>query len=299
MKMMSESNLSTIPEMLPALPSYSASPEDPDGTPHAPGSPDVARGRDSEPGEQAGAPVDLAKVYPEKPRQDFSPTTIQPVTSGQERKKQEYFVLRCGVIEQAVSDLKSAMSPEEDGAVQSVWLFAEVDLWNNEMERLVVLTERSLLICKYDFIGLHSSQALRVSLRNVDTIFSGEFSFPGMSLSKREGRGLRIQWDRFREPSFLTCWNPWSIHLPFVTLTEHPITKTEEKVSCMCQLETFKTQLADAVQRVQKESPMLGRANGVLIVEQPIPVDTYVGLMSFLTKSLNLGYAKSRGHFGF
>ncbi|KAJ8375165.1 hypothetical protein SKAU_G00057450 [Synaphobranchus kaupii] len=214
-------------------------------------------------------------------------------------KLRRFFVLRPGTLDQAIEDLKHLTNQEEDGSVLSVWLLAEVDHWNNERERLALITENTLFICKYDFVMLQCEQIQKVPLNYVDRIVHGGFSFPPRSLLSREGEGLRLYWDRLREPSFTSRWNPFTVDYPFYTFTHHPVRAVDDKFAALCEISDFQEQLIQAARAAHVRNPVPGKANGVVVLSQSILIEAYVGLMSFIGNQNKLGYCLARGNVGF
>ncbi|KAM9483513.1 tumor protein p63-regulated gene 1 protein [Clarias gariepinus] len=214
-------------------------------------------------------------------------------------KLKRFFVLRPGTLDNAIEDIKSLVDQKQDGAVESVWLLVEIDHWNNEKERVVLITEKSLLICKYDFIMLNCEQIQRIPLNLVDRITQGAFTFPPRSLLTREGEGVRVFWDKLREPSLASRWNPFATDFPYTTLTYHPVRNANEKLSKICELLNFKEHLITAAQKAHSLNPVPGKANGVLLLSQPVLIEAYVGLMSTLGNQNKLGYCLARGNVGF
>uniref|UniRef100_A0A669ENX5 Tumor protein p63 regulated 1 n=2 Tax=Oreochromis TaxID=8139 RepID=A0A669ENX5_ORENI len=202
-----------------------------------------------------------------------------------------------GTLNQAIKDVEALVNEEVDGSVLSVWLMAEVDHWNNEKERIVLITELSLLVFKYDFMMFNCDQMQRIPLNFVDRISHGTFSFPKRSLLERNGEGVRVFWDRLREPSFTSRWNPFATDFPFITFTYHPVRNITLKGN-LCRI-SFREQLKDAAQKVHTLKPVPGKANGVLVLNQPIQIEAYVGFMSFLGNENKLGYCMARGNLGF
>nr|XP_046155617.1 tumor protein p63-regulated gene 1 protein [Oncorhynchus gorbuscha] len=263
-------------------------------------------------------------------------------------KLKRFFVLRPGTMDQALEDIKALVNQNEDGDVHGVWLMAEVDHWNNERERVVLITDSSLLICKYDFVMLNCEHIQRIPLNFVDRITHGNFSFPQRSLLTREGEGVRVLWDRLREPSFLSKWNPFTTDYPFSTFTYHPVRNIDHRFTALCErnhtrlfnsnkqrvstvlvtscwvlarsgnsnessrneqkmtdnvlwseIQSFREQLTEAAQKAHLKQPIPGKANGVLVLNQPLLIESYVGLMSFIGNQNKLGYCLARGNIGF
>uniref|UniRef100_A0A8C4HLH8 Tumor protein p63 regulated 1 n=1 Tax=Dicentrarchus labrax TaxID=13489 RepID=A0A8C4HLH8_DICLA len=118
-------------------------------------------------------------------------------------------------------------------------------------------------------------------------------------MAEREGEGVRIFWDRLREPTFTSKWNPFATDFPFITFTYHPVKNISDSLADLCDIHNFREQLKDAAQKVHALKPVPGKANGVLVLKQPIQIEAYVGLMSFLGNQNKLGYCMARGNLGF
>lgn len=226
-------------------------------------------------------------------------TALSVETTPIQFKLKRFFVLRPGTLNQAIKDVEALVDKGVDGSVHSVWLMAEVDHWNNEKERLVLITDSSLLVFKYDFIMFTCEQIQRIPLNFVDRISHGTFSFPKHSLPQREGEGVRVFWDRLREPTFASRWNPFATDFPFITFTHHPVRNINDTFAAICDIHNFREQLKDAAQKVHAMKPIPGKANGVLVLNQNIQIEAYVGLMSFVGNQNKLGYSMARGSIGF
>ncbi|KAK7888810.1 hypothetical protein WMY93_024370 [Mugilogobius chulae] len=97
-----------------------------------------------------------------------------------------------GTLNQSIADITMLVDKQTDGGILGVWLMAEVDHWNNEKERLVILTDHSLLVFKYDFLMFNCEQLQRIPLHFVDRITHGDFSFPKFSVLNRKSEGQKM-----------------------------------------------------------------------------------------------------------
>ncbi|XP_032755129.1 tumor protein p63-regulated gene 1 protein [Rattus rattus] len=231
-------------------------------------------------------------------QQSLTKATLYPNPYHQPYVSRKYFVTRPGAMETAVEDLKGHIAQTSGETVQGFWLLTEIDHWNNEKEKILLLTDKTLLICKYDFIMLSCVQTQQVPLSAICRICLGKFVFPGMSLDKRPGEGLRICWGSTEGWSVLSRWNPWSTEVPYATFTEHPMKHTSEKFLEICKLSGFTSKLVPAIQNAHKNAGT-GSRKELTVLTQPILIETYTGLMSFIGNRNKLGYSLARGSVGF
>ncbi|ELW50907.1 Tumor protein p63-regulated 1 protein [Tupaia chinensis] len=119
------------------------------------------------------------------------------------------------------------------------------------------------------------------------------------SIQQRQGEGLRIYWGSPEQQSLLSRWNPWSTEVPYATFTEHPMKYTSEKLLDICKLSGFTSKLVPAIQNALKNSAGSGNGKRLTVLTEPILIETYTGLMSFIGNRNKLGYSLARGSIGF
>ncbi|GBP82887.1 Tumor protein p63-regulated gene 1-like protein [Eumeta japonica] len=97
----------------------------------------------------------------------------------------DFFTFRKGVVENAIQECITALIFPEDGELVGSWLLTEITLWDNEKERIVILTTKLVMTIKYDFIALKQLEFKKTSLKDLDTIVIGELVYPPSSLVPR------------------------------------------------------------------------------------------------------------------
>ncbi|XP_075237199.1 tumor protein p63-regulated gene 1-like protein isoform X1 [Lycorma delicatula] len=98
---------------------------------------------------------------------------------------EEYFSNRAGLIELAVEECRKSVVSDEDGDYIGAWLLTEISSWDNEKERLIVLTTSTVITIKYDFIALKLLDHCKVLLSDIDTVIVGGLVYPNNSLIPR------------------------------------------------------------------------------------------------------------------
>lgn len=209
-----------------------------------------------------------------------------------------FFAGKRGRLEEAVSVCQSSVvDTQNDGTVQGVWLLTEVDHWDNEKEKIVILTQKSLLNVKYDFVAGKIKDCKRVLFKDIDYVQKGLFEYPERTfVEPRNGYGFRVHWGKGRELSFFERWNPYSSSVPYMTFVNHPLEPAQEQASSY-QAEAFLTALVQGVnvhrQEQNASSPSLP------VKESPIQTDILVGWHSSIYNQSRLGFSRERGGVSF
>ncbi|XP_063530920.1 tumor protein p63-regulated gene 1-like protein isoform X3 [Cydia strobilella] len=242
----------------------------------------LAEGRPQEANASA-APPEQQTVYP---RYDvpFNRENIQ-----------DFFTFRKGVVESAIQECITVLLFPEDGEYLGSWLLTEITLWDNEKERIVLLTSRLVMTIKYDFIAMKQLDFKKTYLDDLDTIVIGELVYPPSSLvPERNLRGVRLMWNKGEPLPLKMAWNPFSQDVPFITFASHPIywhkdDEVEERSTY--DMEIFAQKLQRAVEAMASSSCCIHHA--------PIVIQSYVGVTSMLHNKTSMGFFKVRGKFSF
>ncbi|KAM3961281.1 tumor protein p63-regulated gene 1-like protein isoform 2-T2 [Aphomia sociella] len=207
----------------------------------------------------------------------------------------DFFTFRKGVVENAIQECITGLLFPEDGEYLGSWLLTEITLWDNEKERIVLLTSRLVMTIKYDFIAMKQLDFKKTYLDDLDTIVIGELVYPPSSLvPERNLRGVRLMWNKGEPLPLKTVWNPFSQDVPFLTFASHPI--YWHKDGGPDEKSTFDMEIfAQKLQRAIENMP----SSACCIHHSPIVIQSYVGVTSLLHNKTSMGFFKVRGKFSF
>ncbi|GIY83391.1 tumor protein p63-regulated gene 1-like protein [Caerostris darwini] len=215
---------------------------------------------------------------------------------------QDFFAVREGALQKAAEQCRPVLLDHIDGDLRGIWLLTEIDHWDAEKERLLFLTENSLISLKYDFITLKLLDYTRHSLKEFTQIVIGELKYPDKSLMPaRNQLGIQCSWSSSEQIPVLKRWNPWSREIPWVTYTSHPLFKMDTAEKTNYNIEDFSKKLVATVcGESANEIPAATPSSGTCrVLYQPIIIESYAGLAAALHNANELGFFKSRGKVSF
>ncbi|XP_033104645.1 tumor protein p63-regulated gene 1-like protein [Anneissia japonica] len=248
---------------------------------------DVSTFRPNDPKDETIMNVDIPSIRRSnsvcgRPQTNPLPDTIQDC----------FFAGKKGRMEGAVNDCKQKVLDENDGKVQGVWLLTEIDHWDNEKEKLVMLTEKMLLIIKYDFVVERVKDHKKIMLNSIDTVQFGLFEYPDKTLvHPRDGFGLKLSWGNGQQPSLVQMWNPWSTSVPWMIFTSHPLQHSARDTKTY-QIESFKNAVTQAIKAASGN-------NDLNVNDDPIRFTIHVGLGSAVYNQSRIGFSRERGGISF
>lgn len=226
-----------------------------------------------------------------------SQVSLSPRTVTSETKASNLFCYRPSAIDKAVEDCKTnVIDMSKDGELQHYWLLTEIDHWDMERERLVLLTRESLLVVKYDFVAMKARSSKRVALNIISVVEIGDLFYPQYSvMPSREHGGIRIHWT-VAQPTWIQRWNPLCDDLGFLTLTFHLLAyHDKEKETVTYDVADFSDSLVAAVKRVREEE----RKGELRIHRRPLIIESYASPASMIFNQSHLGFSMERGGVSF
>jgi hypothetical protein len=198
--------------------------------------------------------------------------------------------------------MKIILQPERDGEIKGSWLLTEIDHWNIDHERIVFITEKSLIVVKYDFINMKMLEAKQIPLVCVNKVQIGDLTYPPKSLmSGRDYGGIRIHFGSVDNIWFSQRWNPWSRAIPYVTFTHHVLAyNPQESETVTYNADDMAESLVGALAAIRRtmnvgEHTEGGDTDETIVEDGPIVIESYASLLSVIFNQSRLGFYLERG----
>lgn len=252
-------------------------------------------------------------IWGTKPEPKIERTASQTTSLNQQKTIQStviipedpcsYFTFREGVVDNAVKECREEFLDEDsDGPLLAYFLLTQINHWDTDKERLILLTPKTLVIAKYDFIALKRLGYKKLPLDLVEQLHIGDLVYPNGSLiPDRNMRGARLMWKQEKPATLGSKWNPFTDNVPFCTFTYHPLyfhkDGTVEPRRNIFDLDTFVDKLCDVFVAMQVKKS--DEKDYCAIYHKNIVLENYVGIGSLLHNRNALGFFKVRGKFSF
>ncbi|ESO91243.1 hypothetical protein LOTGIDRAFT_228747, partial [Lottia gigantea] len=193
----------------------------------------------------------------------------------------------------AVDECRKHINDELDGKYIGRWLLSEIDHWNLDKEKLVILTDNSILVFKYNFITQVLFEFKRIMLHGIDTIAIGDFKYPDYSvMPDRKHGGIQIRWNKGQEPTFGQRWNPWSTDIPWLCFAHHPVLyHPKENETTTYNVDDFYESLVQAASKCFEEKRP---GENITIVEGPILINSYASVAAVVHNQSGIGFFRDR-----
>ncbi|XP_078374535.1 tumor protein p63-regulated gene 1-like protein isoform X1 [Oculina patagonica] len=241
-------------------------------------------------------------------RGELTPEQVKElgVKMRQEQAK-KYFSLRDGAFTNAVEECKLYLE-ESDGELLSSWLLSEIDHWDHEKEKIVLITKKSLCLVKYNFIGLKVDEMRKIPLIKCDKIQVGRFVYPKNTMMMVTGYGENSPHSKqlgvriflsHHEPGFFQTWNPWSADMPYMSFTSHVRSLLMDSPPDHFQHSLFSKALIQAITEARETVPNQETLDSFEVVEGDLMIYMYVGLTAMVYNQSKLGFCKDRGNIFF
>lgn len=226
----------------------------------------------------------------------YTPEQLEEIRKrSREMETAKYFAIKEGNFDKAVEQCKTDLYYSElDGSYVGAWLLTEIDHWDNEKERLVLLTQKQLILVQYNFITSQITDHRKIPLVNCTRIQSSTLGYGGSAFAfyrystlRSDQLGIRVHWNMPKSPGMLDFWNPWSKDIPFVTLTSHTSVEVNKTSPDSVNFTTFEKSLIAAA------SSDVSRA--LATDEEPILINVIFGISAMVHNQSKLGFCRERG----
>ncbi|CAG9760892.1 unnamed protein product [Ceutorhynchus assimilis] len=259
--------------------------------------------------------------------------TLQPKINI-EQDANNFFTYRDGVAERAATECATEfLDMETEGPIIESFLLTQINHWDTDKERLILLTPKILLVIKYDFIALKRLSCKKLPLEDIEAIIIGDLIYPTGSLipkingladgissmwencflrlssndnqqsqsfssptRDRNMKGIRILFGKGKPVKLSSKWNPFTEDLPIWTFTYHPLYFHKD-----CSDESLRRiyDLDNFIENFCKTIVEIGKNYESRILHSKVLLENYIGLGSIIHNRHDLGFFKVRGKFSF